>query len=213
MEAGAGVILDRDARAAGGAARRARTRYEGCRSGRRTRAHASRRTFLGGREHGRARRVVRPAPGAPLPRRDPRVARDGASPRCRIPARLRRSRAGPVVPQGPAAVRRRPGKGGSAPAQVAHLSPGEHGLEFLPRRAAVRSRSRWRSGGRAAARARRPGGSGMGAGGRRVQGARASDSPLARAPERQSPSSIFTAATITSGSSKRIQWPLFGATR
>ena len=63
------------------------------RAGRDARAATARRTLLDGRQHGRARRIVRAAPGAEVSRRHQGRAADGAEARSGVPAGLRRPRA------------------------------------------------------------------------------------------------------------------------
>ena len=99
------------ARAQGRARRRHRRRR--ARRSRSQRA-AARGSFLDRRQHGRARRVVRPAPGHQVSRADPRRARDGAEARSRVSAGIRRSRARPLVLQGAGPVRRQQEEVGSS---------------------------------------------------------------------------------------------------
>ena len=77
-------------------------------------AAASRGAFLDRRQHGRARRIVRPAARHQVSRADSRRARDGAEDRSRLSAGLRRSRARPLVLQSARAVRRRQEEVGSS---------------------------------------------------------------------------------------------------
>ena len=91
------------------------------RIGHRPERQSSRRPFLAGRQHGRARRIVRPAPGHQVSRADQGRDARRRSNSIRHSSRLRRSRARPLVLQGAGIVRRQQQAVGSALAQVADL--------------------------------------------------------------------------------------------
>ena len=108
LEAGAGALLAGHQRPAASPSARPRSKPASppARTAIAHRAAAARRPLLAGRQHGRARRIVRHAAGHQVSRADQGRAADGAEARSGVPARLRRSRARPLVLQGAGPVRR-----------------------------------------------------------------------------------------------------------
>ena len=139
VEARARRLLARRPRA--GAASAAKLFEDGIDGGRKAIAAAAqspRGPFLDGRQHGRARRIVRSAAGHQVPQADQGRARNRAAPRPRVSAGIRGSRAGTLVLQGAAPVRRQPQARGAAPARVAEVQRQQHRLALLSRRAVHR---------------------------------------------------------------------------
>ena len=139
VQTGAGALLAGHQRPARSRSARARSRAASPRPARRSRStQPTRGPFLAGRQHGRARGVVRHAAGHQVPRPDQGRDADDAEARSGVPGGLRRSRAGPLVLQGAGPVRRQQQAIGRAPAQVAHLQPQQRDLAHLPGRHARR---------------------------------------------------------------------------
>ena len=92
----------------------------------------ARRPLLAGREHGRAGRVVRPAPGLKYRGKIKEALETVLKIDRGLAARLGRPRARPLVLQGARAVRRQQGEVRDAPAQVADLQPEQHRHALLP---------------------------------------------------------------------------------
>ena len=128
-------------------------------------------SFLDGRQHGRARRIVRPAPGPEVPQ----PIKDALETVLRLDPAFQNGSADRALGRWyfkvPRPVRRQQQAVGRAPAQVADLRSEQHRVALLPRRDAARGRSATPRRAPSCRRSSTRRSTRMGAGGSRVQGA------------------------------------------